>query len=41
MCIYEDVQILRELGLVAPAPDGGIMCPFADIHADMHLRAAA
>ncbi|NTU65759.1 MAG: hypothetical protein HGB05_20740 [Chloroflexi bacterium] len=39
--VHEDVQILRELGLVEPAPDGGILCPFADIHVDMHLQAVA
>jgi predicted transcriptional regulator len=42
--VHEDVQILAELGLVERDEAGGVLCPFADVHIDMHVhqqRAAA
>jgi len=39
--VHEDVQELLELGLVERGEDGGVVCPFATVHIDMELRAAA
>jgi predicted transcriptional regulator len=39
--VHEDVQELLELGLAERCEDGGIVCPFATVHIDMELRAAA
>ena len=39
--VLDDVRILIELGLIEKTPDDKIVCPFADIHVDMHLAAAA
>lgn len=39
--VHEDVVALAELGLVERTDSGAVLCPFADIHIDMHLRAAA
>lgn len=39
--VLDDVRILLELGLIEKTPEGKIVCPFADIHVDMHLAAAA
>ena len=42
--VHEDVQVLAELGLVERDEAGGVLCPFADVHIDMHVhreRAAA
>jgi predicted transcriptional regulator len=38
--VHEDVSALVGLGLVERTERGGIVCPFADIHVDMHLREA-
>ncbi|WP_295585471.1 transcriptional regulator [uncultured Lamprocystis sp.] len=38
--VHEDVSALADLGLVERTERGGIVCPFADIHVDMHLREA-
>ena len=38
--VHEDVQALAELGLVERSESGGVLCPFAEVHIDMHLRAA-
>ncbi len=38
--VHEDVAALADLGLVERTERGGIVCPFADIHVDMHLREA-
>lgn len=38
--VHEDVKALADLGLVERTPAGGVLCPFADIHVDMHLREA-
>jgi predicted transcriptional regulator len=39
--VLDDVRVLLELGLIEKTPDDKIICPFADIHVDMHLAAAA
>jgi predicted transcriptional regulator len=39
--VHEDVQELLELGLIERGEDGGVVCPFATVHIDMELRAAA
>ena len=42
--VHEDVQVLAELGLVERDEAGGVLCPYADVHIDMHVqheRAAA
>ena len=39
--VHEDVQVLAELGLVERGESGSVLCPFSDIHIDMHLSPAA
>ena len=39
--VHEDIQELLELGLVELGEGGGVACPFATVHIDMELRAAA
>lgn len=42
--VHEDVQVLAELGLVERDEAGGVLCPYTDVHIDMHVqreRAAA
>ena len=42
--VHEDVQVLAELGLVERDEAGGVVCPYANVHIDMHVhpdRAAA
>jgi predicted transcriptional regulator len=39
--VLDDVRVLLELGLIEKTPDDKVVCPFADIHVDMHLAAAA
>ena len=39
--VHEDVTALADLGLVERTGTGGVVCPFASIHIDMHLRVAA
>ncbi len=39
--VHEDVQVLAGLGLVERDAAGGVVCPFAEVHVDLHLRAAA
>lgn len=39
--VLDDVRVLIDLGLVEKTPDEKIVCPFADIHVDMHLAVAA
>ena len=36
--VHEDVQVLAELGLVERDDAGGVLCPFADVHIDMHVH---
>jgi predicted transcriptional regulator len=38
--VHDDVKVLVELGLVERQPSGSVVCPFADIHVDLHLRHA-
>lgn len=39
--VHEDVTALAELGLVERTESGGVVRPFATIHIDMRLKAAA
>lgn len=39
--VHDDVQVLLELGLVERGEGGGVVCPFATVHIDMELCAAA
>ena len=39
--VHDDVMALAELGLIERTKSDGVVCPFADIRIDMHLRAAA
>lgn len=39
--VHEDAAVLVDLGLVKKTERGSLICPFADIHVDMHLRKAA
>lgn len=36
--VHEDVQVLAELGLVERDDGGGVLCPYADVHIDMHVH---
>jgi predicted transcriptional regulator len=38
--VHEDVVILAELGLLERTQSGGVLCPYASLHIDMHLKAA-
>lgn len=38
--VHEDVTALADLGLLERTVSGGVVCPYADIHVDMHLREA-
>ncbi len=37
--VHDDVESLAALGLVERTDTGGVRCPFATIHVDMHLTA--
>lgn len=39
--VHEDASALVDLGLFEKTPRGALLCPYADIHVDMHLRRAA
>lgn len=39
--VHEDAAELVKLGLIDRSERGGLICPYADIHMDMHLRRAA
>ena len=39
--VHEDAAALVALGLLERTERGGVLCPFADIHVDMHLKKAA
>jgi predicted transcriptional regulator len=39
--VHEDAASLVDLGLIERTERGGLRCPFADIHVDLHLRQAA
>lgn len=36
--VHEDVRVLTSLGLVERDAAGGVLCPFADVHIDMHVH---
>ncbi len=36
--VHEDVQVLAELGLVERDDAGGVLCPYADVHIDLHVH---
>ena len=36
--VHEDVQVLTSLGLAERDEAGGVLCPFADVHIDMHVH---
>jgi predicted transcriptional regulator len=38
--VHYDLTALLELGLIERTDDELIVCPFNDIHIDMHMRAA-
>ena len=38
--VHEDVVALANLGLLERTDSGGVVCPFASMHIDMHLKAA-
>ena len=35
--VHEDAQVLVALGLLEKTESGALLCPFDDIHVDMHL----
>lgn len=37
--VHEDIGVLAELGLVERTESGGVFCPYAEVHIDMHLHA--
>lgn len=39
--VHEDVRALADLGLVERDESGGVVCPFAEIHIDMHMTPAS
>lgn len=39
--VHGDAEVLVELGLIERTERGGLVCPFDDIHVDMHLKRAA
>lgn len=39
--VHQDAQALIALGLFEKTEAGGLCCPFADIHVEMHLQRAA
>lgn len=39
--VHEDASALVELGLIERTERGGLLCPYEDIHMDMHMRLAA
>ena len=38
--VHEDVQVLAELGSIERDGVGGVLCPYADVHIDMHVHDA-
>lgn len=39
--VHCDIAVLCELGLIERTDNAGVVCPFDDIHIDLHLRKAA
>jgi predicted transcriptional regulator len=38
--VHDDIVMLSQLGLLERTQSGGIHCPYATLHIDMHLQAA-
>ncbi|MGB4059592.1 MAG: hypothetical protein WBK26_05185 [Burkholderiaceae bacterium] len=38
--VHEDVGTLAQLGLLERTDAGGVLCPYTNVHIDMHLMAA-
>ena len=38
--VHDDVQVLLDLGLIEKTDDGKLVCPYDDVHIDLHVRAA-
>ncbi|WP_459873182.1 HVO_A0114 family putative DNA-binding protein [Endothiovibrio diazotrophicus] len=38
--VHDGVGVLLDLGLIEKDDQGKLLCPYADIHVDMHLKAA-
>ena len=36
--VHEDVEALAELGLIERSERCGVLCPFTELHIDMHLH---
>lgn len=39
--VHEDASELVKLGLIERTERGGLVCPYTDIHMDMHMRRVA
>jgi len=39
--VHEDASALVELGLIERTERGSLVCPYMDVHMDMHMRRAA
>lgn len=39
--VHGDIEVLTEMGLLERTSTGGVVCPFDDIHIDLHLTRAA
>jgi len=39
--VHADAAVLLELGLIERTATGALLCPFTDIHVDMHMKARA
>lgn len=38
--VHDDIRVMLDLVLIEKTPEGRIVCPYGDIHVDMHLVAA-
>jgi len=36
--VHDDIVVLQDLGLVDRTDGGGVVCPFEDIHVDIHVE---
>ncbi len=36
--VHDDIVALRDLGLVYRTDSGGVVCPFDDVHVDVHVE---
>ncbi len=39
--VHGDVQLLQRLGLIERTATGGVVCPYSDIHVDIHVMREA